>query len=81
MYSRQPLCTLLLKQGYNFIFVCLDTSHKTLYEWLEVLEISGEVTTVEKKQWDGRKNLIYRYRYRYTYRLPLDLSKNGKCIW
>ncbi|MBD2248676.1 ISNCY family transposase [Nostoc sp. FACHB-888] len=63
LYSRQPLCKLLLKQGYNFIFVCLETSHKTLYEWLEFLERSGDIATVEKKQWDGRKNLIYRYRY------------------
>ena len=69
LYSRQPICQLALKQGYNFIFVCLETSHKTLYEWLEFLERSGEVTTVEKKQWDGRKNLIYRYRY--ASRVPL----------
>lgn len=69
LYSHQPICELALKQGYNFIFVCLETSHKTLYEWLEFLERSGEVTTIEKKQWDGRKNLIYRYRY--TSRVPL----------
>ncbi|OYE00554.1 ISNCY family transposase [Nostoc sp. 'Peltigera membranacea cyanobiont' 232] len=69
LYSRQPVCELALKQGYNFIFVCLETSHKTLYEWLEFLERNGDVTTVEKKEWDGRKNLIYRYRY--TSRLPL----------
>ena len=30
LYSRQPICELALKQGYNFIFVCLETSHKTL---------------------------------------------------
>jgi len=69
LYSRQPVCELALKQGYNFIFVCLETSHKTLYEWLEFLEKSGEVSTIEKKQWDGRKNLIYRYRY--ASKLPL----------
>lgn len=69
LYSRQPICELALKQGYNFIFVCLETSHKTLYEWREFLEKSGEVKTVEKKQWDGRKNLIYRYRY--VSRVPL----------
>jgi len=69
LYSRQPIVELALKQGYNLIFVCLETSHKTLYEWLEFLERNGEVTTVEKKQWDGRKNLIYRYRY--ASRVPL----------
>ncbi len=41
LYSHQPICELSLKQGYNFIFVCLETSHKTLYEWLEFLERSG----------------------------------------
>ena len=69
LYSHQPICELSLKQGYNFIFVCLETSHKTLYEWLEFLERSGEVKTVEKKQWDGRKTLIYRSRY--ADRVPL----------
>jgi len=69
LYSHEPVCELALKQGYNFIFVCLETSHKTLYEWLEFLERSGEVSTIQKKQWDGRKHLIYRYRY--ASRLPL----------
>jgi len=63
LHSHQPICELALKQGYNFIFVCLESSHKTLYEWLEFLEKSGEVKTVEKKQWSKGKNLIYRYRY------------------
>ena len=77
LYSRQPICQLALKQGYNFIFVCLETSHKTLYEWLEFLERSGEVTTVEKKQWDGRKNLIYRYRYllEFPYEMETQVLK------
>ena len=69
LYSHEPVCELAVKQGYSFIFVCLETSPKTLYEWLEFLEKSGEVRTVEKKQWDGRKNLIYRYRY--ASRVPL----------
>ncbi len=69
LYSHQPICKLALEKGYNFIFVCLQTSHKTLYEWLEFLEKTGEVKTVEKKQWNGRKNLIYRYRY--VSRVPL----------
>jgi len=69
LYSHEPICKLALEQGYNFIFVCLETSHKTLYEWLDFLERNGDVKTVEKKKWDGRKNLIYRYRY--ADRVPL----------
>jgi hypothetical protein len=69
LYSRQPICELALSKDYNFIFVCRKTSHKTLYEWLEFLEKSGEVSTLEKKEWNGRKKLIYRYRY--TNKIPL----------
>ncbi len=69
LYSRQPICELALSKDYNFIFVCRETSHKTLYEWLEFLEKSGEVKTLEKKEWNGRKKLIYRYRY--TNKIPL----------
>ncbi|VEP18113.1 transposase (fragment) [Hyella patelloides LEGE 07179] len=30
---------------------------------------SGEVTTLEKKEWNGKKELVYRYRY--TNKIPL----------
>ncbi len=80
LYSHEPVCKLALKQGYNFLFVCLQTSHKTLYDWLKILERSGEITTIEKKQWDGRKNLIYRYRY--ASRVPLkDENSSLEVNW
>jgi hypothetical protein len=66
LYSREPICKLALSQNYNFIFVCRDTSHKTLYEWLEFLERNHEVKTKVTKEWTGRKNLIYHYRYTNT---------------
>ena len=75
LYSRQPICKLALSKDYNFIFVCRETSHKTLYEWLEFLEKSGEVQTLEKKEWNGRKKLIYRYRY--TNKIPLKDGDNS----
>jgi len=40
LYSRQSICELALKQGYNFIFVAKESSHKSLYEWIEYLEKS-----------------------------------------
>ena len=69
LYSRQPICELALEKDYNFIFVCRETSHKTLYEWLEFFEKTGEVKTLEKKEWNGRRELVYRYRY--TNKIPL----------
>ncbi len=75
LYSRQPICELALEKDYNFIFVCRETSHKTLYEWLEFLDKSGEVKTLEKKEWNGRKELIYRDRY--TNKIPLKDGENS----
>ena len=75
LYSRQPICELALAKNYNFIFVCRETSHKTLYEWLEFFGKIGEVKTLEKKEWNGRKELIYRYRY--TNKIPLKDGDNS----
>ncbi len=63
LYSREPICKLALSQNYNFIFVCRDSSHKTLSEWLEFLERNDEVKTKVTQEWTGRKELIYNYRY------------------
>lgn len=63
LYSRQPICKLALNQNYNFIFVCRPTSHKTLYEWLEFLDKSGEVNTLQNHEFRGRNKIIYFYKY------------------
>jgi hypothetical protein len=44
------------------------------------LDRNGDVKTVEKREWDGRKNLIYRYRY--ADRVPLkDEESSLKVNW
>ena len=49
LYSRQPICELVLEQGYNFIIVAKPSSHKALYEWLDVSEKNGEMRIGEIK--------------------------------
>lgn len=63
LYSRQSICELAISQGYNFIFVALPTSHKTLYKWLEFLEKNGDVIRGERKIYEKGKGRIYRYKY------------------
>jgi hypothetical protein len=41
LYSRQPMCEMVLSMGLNFIFVCKTDSHKSLYKWVELLEQEG----------------------------------------
>ncbi|CCQ52373.1 hypothetical protein CWATWH8502_2109 [Crocosphaera watsonii WH 8502] len=69
IYSRQPICELAIKQGYNFIFVALASSHKSLYEWLEFLENSGEVVKEQVRKY--QKNKLLYYRYKYVNNVPL----------
>ena len=35
LYCHEPLCQMLLEQGFNFILVCRPESHPTLYEHLD----------------------------------------------
>nr|QNO46175.1 hypothetical protein LJAJCFKK_00027 [Methanosarcinales archaeon ANME-2c ERB4] len=38
LHSRQPFCEDLLELGFHFILVCKQTSHKTLYKWVNLVE-------------------------------------------
>ncbi len=54
LYSRQPLCRKALLNNYHFIFVCKPTSHKHLYEWIDLLQedkgICQETTRLKNKK-------------------------------
>lgn len=62
LYSRQSICELALGQGYNFIFVALPSSDKSLYEWLEFWEKNGEVIKGKIKKYQENKLLYYNYK-------------------
>jgi hypothetical protein len=63
LYCHQPICETALEQGYSFIFVCKESSHRELYEWIDYLERVGEVQTVTQSERRGRKSLSYHYRF------------------
>ncbi len=69
LYSRQPICELALKQGYNFIFVALPSSHKSLYEWIDFVEKNGQISSGERKEYQKGKAIIYRDKY--CHNLPI----------
>ncbi len=69
LYSRQPICELAIKQGYNFIFVALASSHQSLYEWLDFLEKNGEIIKGQVRKY--QKNKLLYYRYKYVNNVPL----------
>lgn len=63
LYSRQPICTLILDNKLHFILVCKPNSHKTLYQWIEELQAMDTVETLVEKIWTGKTHHIYTYRF------------------
>lgn len=63
LYSNHPIGKLLLDNGFNFILVCKPDSHKTLSEWVELLEEGVDRHTVVIRRWNGKLWEVYIYRY------------------
>lgn len=64
LYSRQPICAELLKQGFNFILVCKEESHPTLYQWTAGIKQA----VVIKDRLNGQKTVET---YHYVNQVPL----------
>lgn len=63
LYCKQPFCEGLKQGGWHFILVCKPDSHKTLYEWVDDFQRTGQVDVVEKRRWTGKQRLTERYRW------------------
>lgn len=63
LFSRQPVCQLVLDKNLNFIFVCKPTSHKWLSEWLSAADQVEDLHEFTVKKWTGKKHLTYTYQY------------------
>lgn len=61
LYSKQPLCRAILDQGLDFILVCKEEDHKTLYEYVDYLK--EDIKTVEVTRWEGQRQLTDTYRF------------------
>lgn len=69
LYCKQPLCEAITAQGMNFILVCKPSSHKTLYDWVDGLEMTGGVQTVVVKRREGKH--LFTDTYRFVNQVPL----------
>jgi len=69
LYAHQPFCRLALKHGYHFIFNCKPDSHKSLYEWVELLESGLDRRTINIRV--KNKNKWENHTYRYANAVPL----------
>jgi hypothetical protein len=69
LYCHEPFCQVLRTQGLDFVLVCKPESHKTTYEWLQMLERRGEVHSMTVRRSNGRQ--VYLDCYRWAHALPL----------
>lgn len=70
LHSHQPTCELLLEKKFNFILVCKESSHLTLYEELDLLSrLDDALSCVQRRSWNGRFHEVTQYRYASS--LPL----------
>lgn len=63
LYSKQPLCEVVLASRCDFIFVCHRESHPTLYAVVDAVDALGRLPTVSRRHWNGRHGEIWTYRY------------------
>jgi hypothetical protein len=61
--SVGTMIKVVVKQKLNYLFVTKPKHHKHLYEELESFEKLGEIHTLKRTQWTGKKHrhLLYRY--------------------
>jgi hypothetical protein len=69
LYCHQPLCQLILGEdlAFDFILVCKEDSHKTLYEYVKFLK--EDIQTVEVKRWKGKR--LFCDTYSFLNKVPL----------
>lgn len=60
LYAHQPFCLAVLKHNSSFIFTCKPSSHKTLYEYLDGVEL--ESVTISKPL-PGKGSREYSYKW------------------
>ena len=63
LFSGSPFCKLLSEHGFHFILVCKPTPYETLYQYLDTLEQTGEVTAFSSRKWNGRFHELHTCRY------------------
>ena len=63
LFSRQPICQLVLDKNLNFIFVCKPSSHKWLSEWLAEADPAEDLHEFSLTKWTGKEHLKLTYQY------------------
>ena len=78
LFSRQPICQLVLDKNLNFIFVCKPSSHKWLSKWLAAADPVEDLHEFSVTKWTGTERLTYTYQYAND--VPLKEGKDALLV-
>lgn len=80
IYAHQPFCRRTLLYGFDFIFVCKPDSHKTLYDWVQLLQPHQDLHILKTRVRKGAK--WEQHTYRYANQVPLAEGQDAlKVNW
>ena len=63
LYAHQPLCRRALLHDLHFLFVCKPESHKTLYDWVDLLQPGPDLRTLTLQSKSGSQWHTHSYRW------------------
>ncbi|MEK7295434.1 MAG: ISNCY family transposase, partial [Actinomycetota bacterium] len=82
LYAHQPTCRRVRLYDFHFIFVCKPDSHKTLYDWVNLLEPGRELHTLKLRVLNPRNQHWENHTYRYANQVPLAEGQDAlKVNW
>jgi hypothetical protein len=74
LFACQPIVTMLTDANDDFIFTCKETSHKTLYDFIDGAEPERHVETIRKGK------AVETRRYRWITGIPLRDGKDAALV-
>jgi len=80
IYAHQPFCRKTLLYDFHFIYVCKPDSHKTLYDWVALLQPHQDLHILKTRV---KKGATWEYHtYRFANQVPLAEGQDAlKVNW
>jgi hypothetical protein len=76
IYSREPFINETKEKGHSFIFVCKDSSHKALYEYVNMADNLKNIDTVKITKRDKSNKKVF-YTYRFLNSVPINTKEKS----
>ena len=80
LYAHQPFCRQALLHSFHFLFTCKPESHKTLYQWIGLLQPGPDLGELKRRVKVGAH--FQTHTYRFANQVPLAEGQDAlKVNW